>query len=97
MCMVDVQAGENASGYHDNLDVPWMAIHRYVRRDCPIPCRVQSLTSCRRCGLLDMGGPNAAHPVSVGVEGILKVVASLTPEKSGQFVNFKGEHVPWGW
>ena len=42
-----------------------------------------------------MGGPNATHPVSVGVEGILKVVASLTPEKSGQFFNFKGERVPW--
>ena len=46
-------------------------------------------------GTSDMGGPNAMHPVSVGVEGIFKVVASLTPEKSGQFFNFKGERVPW--
>ena len=72
-----------------------MAGHRYVRRDCLLACRVQNLTSCRRCGLLDMGGANAMHPVSVGVEGVLKVVASLTPEKSGQFINFQGERVPW--
>ncbi|TFK87319.1 NAD(P)-binding protein [Polyporus arcularius HHB13444] len=43
----------------------------------------------------EMGGPNATHPVSVGVEGVLKVILSLKPEDSGQFFNFKGERVPW--
>ncbi|KAI0746466.1 sniffer [Daedaleopsis nitida] len=43
----------------------------------------------------DLGGPHAPHPVSVGVEGVLKVVASLTPEKSGQFLDFTGKNLPW--
>ncbi len=43
----------------------------------------------------DMGGANAALPVSVGVSGVLKTIASLTPEKSGLFFNYKGERVPW--
>lgn len=42
-----------------------------------------------------MGGANAALPVSVGVSGVLKTIASLTPEKSGLFFNYKGERVPW--
>ncbi len=44
---------------------------------------------------LEMGGPNAIYPVSVGVEGVLKVISSLKPEDSGQFFNFRGERVPW--
>ena len=36
-----------------------------------------------------------ALPVSVGVGGVLKVVASLTPKDSGVFLNFKGESLPW--
>ena len=47
MCPVDVQAGENASGYHDHLHEPRMAGNGYVRRY--IACRAQSLMSCRRC------------------------------------------------
>ncbi|EJF58336.1 NAD(P)-binding protein [Dichomitus squalens LYAD-421 SS1] len=43
----------------------------------------------------DMGGENAALPVSVGVAGVLKVVTSLTPKDSGSFMNFRGERVPW--
>ncbi|KAI0639845.1 NAD-P-binding protein [Trametes polyzona] len=43
----------------------------------------------------DMGGPNAALEVSVGVEGVRKVIQSLTHEDTGKFVNYKGEHVPW--
>ncbi|KAI0716564.1 NAD-P-binding protein [Earliella scabrosa] len=37
----------------------------------------------------------AEHHVSVGVAGILKTVASLTTENTGQFWNLKGERVPW--
>ena len=43
----------------------------------------------------DMGGENAALPVSVGVEGLLKVVTGLTPKGSGSFFNHKGERVQW--
>ncbi|RDX40873.1 NAD(P)-binding protein [Lentinus brumalis] len=43
----------------------------------------------------DMGGPNASHPVSVGVEGVLKTILSLTPEDSGKCFNFDGQPVPW--
>ena len=43
----------------------------------------------------DMGGENALHPVSVGVEGVLKTVLALKLEDSGKFYNFQGEIVPW--
>ena len=33
--------------------------------------------------------------VSEGVEGVLKVVASLTSQDTGKFINFKGEPVQW--
>ena len=42
-----------------------------------------------------MGGPDAALPVSVGVSGVLKTIASITPDKSGLFFNYRGELVPW--
>ena len=42
-----------------------------------------------------MGGPDAKLEVSEGVEGVLKVVASVTPEHSGQFLSYKGEQLPW--
>lgn len=42
-----------------------------------------------------MGGPEAKLEVSEGVEGVLKVVASVTPENTGQFLNYKGEQLPW--
>ncbi|KAI0703331.1 NAD-P-binding protein [Earliella scabrosa] len=56
---------------------------------------ITTISMCPGWLATDMGGANAMHPVSVGVEGVLKVVASLTPEKSGQFFNFQGERVPW--
>ena len=34
-------------------------------------------------------------PASVGVEGVLKVVAGLTSQDTGKFINFKGEPVQW--
>lgn len=42
-----------------------------------------------------LGGSNAPMPASVGVEGVLKVVASLTSQDTGKFINFKGEPVQW--
>ena len=33
--------------------------------------------------------------VSEGVEGVLKVITSVTPGNSGQFINYKGERLPW--
>ncbi|KAI0816807.1 NAD-P-binding protein [Trametes gibbosa] len=43
----------------------------------------------------DLGGEEAPNDVSVGVEGVLKTIDSLTLEDSGNFFNFKGEKVPW--
>ncbi|KAM5538390.1 hypothetical protein V8D89_007992 [Ganoderma adspersum] len=49
----------------------------------------------------DMGGPDAATPVSVGVSGLIKLAGSLTPQDSGAFLNLQGERIPWcgrqGW
>ena len=53
--------------------------------DVPPPIRV----------LQDMGGEEAFLPVSVGVEGLLKVITGLTPKDSGSFMNFMGEGVAW--
>lgn len=44
---------------------------------------------------VDLGGPGAKLPVSVGVSGVLKVVRPLTPEDSGAFLDFRGERVQW--
>ncbi|KAI0353823.1 NAD-P-binding protein [Trametes cingulata] len=43
----------------------------------------------------DMGGPNAALDVSVGVAGVLKVVHALTPADSGKFYSHDGAIRPW--
>ncbi|TFK87310.1 NAD(P)-binding protein [Polyporus arcularius HHB13444] len=56
---------------------------------------ITAISMCPGWLQTDMGGQNAALPVSVGVAGILKTVLSLKPEDSGQFFNFKGERVPW--
>lgn len=44
---------------------------------------------------VDLGGPDAKLPVSVGVSGVLRVVRSLTAEDSGAFFDFRGERVQW--
>ncbi|RPD56614.1 C-factor [Lentinus tigrinus ALCF2SS1-7] len=43
----------------------------------------------------ELGGPHAKLEVSEGVEGVLKVITSVTPENSGQFIDYKGDHWPW--
>ncbi|KAI0703668.1 NAD-P-binding protein [Cerioporus squamosus] len=43
----------------------------------------------------DAGGPHATLEVSEGVEGVLKVITAVTPENSGQFIDYKGDHLPW--
>lgn len=43
----------------------------------------------------DMGGANAPTDVAESVRGIWKVISEMTPENSGQFVNFKGQILPW--
>lgn len=43
----------------------------------------------------DMGGANAPTDVTDSVRGIWKVISEMTRENSGQFVNFKGEALPW--
>ena len=42
-----------------------------------------------------MGGPDAKVEVSEGVEGVLKVVASVTPENTGQFLDYTGKQLLW--
>ncbi|RDX45210.1 NAD-P-binding protein [Lentinus brumalis] len=43
----------------------------------------------------DLGGPHAALEVSEGVTGVLKVITAVTPENSGQFIDYKGDHLQW--
>ena len=43
----------------------------------------------------DMGGPNAPVTPRQAVEGMIKVIDSLTTKDNGQFLNWRGEQVPW--
>lgn len=43
----------------------------------------------------DMGGPNAWITPEESVNGILSVLASLTPEDSGKFYHYTGSEIPW--
>ncbi|HRK07580.1 MAG TPA: SDR family oxidoreductase [Pseudobdellovibrionaceae bacterium] len=43
----------------------------------------------------EMGGSRAPTEVSESVAGIWKVIMGMRPGNSGQFVNFKGEALPW--
>ncbi len=43
----------------------------------------------------DMGGPNAPITPRQAVEGMIKVIDSLTTKDNGRFLNWCGEQVPW--
>ena len=43
----------------------------------------------------EMGGPRAPTEVSESVAGIWKVISSMSRADSGQYVNFKGQTLPW--
>ncbi len=43
----------------------------------------------------DMGGPNASLTAEQSVSGIINVIAKLGPDKTGQFMSYTGEDMPW--
>lgn len=43
----------------------------------------------------DMGGENAPTEIADSVRGIFKVISAMSLKTSGQFVNFKGDALPW--
>jgi NAD(P)-dependent dehydrogenase (short-subunit alcohol dehydrogenase family) len=43
----------------------------------------------------DMGGSNADLSVTESAEGILKVIANLTPDDNGKFYTWDGKEYPW--
>jgi NAD(P)-dependent dehydrogenase (short-subunit alcohol dehydrogenase family) len=43
----------------------------------------------------DMGGAQAPTSVAESIEGLTRVIAGLKAEGSGQFLNFKGQTLPW--
>jgi NAD(P)-dependent dehydrogenase (short-subunit alcohol dehydrogenase family) len=43
----------------------------------------------------DMGGSNAHLSVTESAEGILQVIANLTPEDNGKFYTWDGKEYPW--
>lgn len=92
--MVDLQASEREASTHSNIYVSWVAPDRRVLiLDLLSAFFIgKVLSMCRRT---DMGGENAPYPVSVGVEGVLKVVLALKLEDSGKFYDFQGDIVPW--
>ena len=90
--VVDVQASEREASTHSNIYVSWVAPDRRVLILDLLSGFIIIKVLMRHT---DMGGENALHPVSVGVEGVLKTVLALKLEDSGSFYNFQGEIVPW--
>lgn len=43
----------------------------------------------------EMGGSNAPTTVEESVEGMLKVIARVSPADSGKFFDYEGEELPW--
>lgn len=43
----------------------------------------------------DMGGPNGLIDAQESVSGMRRVIASLKPEQSGSFLDYKGQTLPW--
>ncbi|HEY6239251.1 MAG TPA: SDR family oxidoreductase [Burkholderiales bacterium] len=43
----------------------------------------------------DMGGKGAPLAPETSIRGMRKVIAGLSPEKSGTFINYDGSEVPW--
>jgi NAD(P)-dependent dehydrogenase (short-subunit alcohol dehydrogenase family) len=43
----------------------------------------------------DMGGSDADLSVTESAEGILKVIANLTPDDNGKFYTWEGKEYPW--
>ena len=43
----------------------------------------------------DMGGPNATLPIPDSVSSMRSIIERLTPAKSGAFLNYRGETLPW--
>lgn len=43
----------------------------------------------------DMGGPNGQIDVPESVAGLTKVIANLSIDNSGEFINYDGSHIAW--
>jgi NAD(P)-dependent dehydrogenase (short-subunit alcohol dehydrogenase family) len=43
----------------------------------------------------DMGGRSAPLDAAQSVAGMRRVIASLTPERSGAFLDYRGDPIPW--
>ncbi|MBC7496077.1 MAG: SDR family oxidoreductase, partial [Sphingomonadaceae bacterium] len=43
----------------------------------------------------DMGGPRAEVEVSDSVAGMRQVIADLSPDRTGVFLDYRGNALPW--
>ena len=43
----------------------------------------------------DMGGPNAVNSIEEATNGVFKVIAGISSEDTGKFLNFDGTIIPW--
>ncbi|KAI0692430.1 NAD-P-binding protein [Cerioporus squamosus] len=87
--------GSDPGAVHASYAVSKAALNMLTYKEAKEKPGIISISMCPGSLQTDMGGTGATYPVSVGVAGILKTVRSLKPEDSGQFFNFKGDHVPW--
>ncbi|KAI0737529.1 NAD-P-binding protein [Daedaleopsis nitida] len=87
--------GSDFGAWHASYSVTKAALNMLTYKLAKDRPDITVVSMCPGWLQTDMGGPGATHPVSVGAGGMLNVIQSLTPEKTGKFFNFKGEEVPW--
>ncbi|KAI0737547.1 NAD-P-binding protein [Daedaleopsis nitida] len=90
--------GSNGTDYgasHASYSVSKAAVNMLTTKQAKERPDLTVISLCPGWLQTEMGGPKAPHPVDVGVAGLLHVIQSLTPDKSGRFFNFEGKELPW--
>ena len=69
------------------LNAAWYALSREIR----VPLVLLHPGWVRT----DMGGPSAPLDAAESVAGMRRVIAQLTPDRSGAFLDYRGDPIPW--
>lgn len=60
-----------------------------------IKFRILKLSQCAGWVRTDMGGPNAPLSAPESIERMITTLEQITAEKSGTFLSYDGEEIPW--
>ncbi|RPD61753.1 NAD-P-binding protein [Lentinus tigrinus ALCF2SS1-7] len=87
--------GSDPGAHGSSYAISKTALNMLTYKEAKEKSDITVISMCPGWLQTDLGGSSAPLHVSVGVEGIIKTVAGLTPSDSGKFFNMKGEIVPW--